>query len=80
MRMAAIALLALVPLAGCFSVHAHVPEDVVRWHVAREEGVELGAICSYEGRSFSEGAVACMAERRMSCGPDGSWVPDGTCS
>jgi hypothetical protein len=41
--------------------------------------MELASICSYQGKSFSEGAVACMAERRMTCAPTGRWVPDGGC-
>ena len=43
------------------------------------DGIELASICSYEGKSFSEGAVACMAERRMTCAATGRWVPDGGC-
>lgn len=79
MRIVAISLLALTTLSGCLSLHADVPEEVIRHHVAREEGIELAAICSHEGRSFSEGAVACMADQRMSCDPDGRWVRDGGC-
>jgi hypothetical protein len=79
MRTLAISLLAIVSLTGCLSLHADVPEDAVRQHIAREEGIELASICSYEGKSFSEGAVACMSERRMTCGATGRWVPDGGC-
>ena len=62
---------------GCFSLHAHVPGDVVRQHVARENGVELGAICSHEGDSYSEGAVVAMGEREMACDAQGRWTPAG---
>ena len=79
MRLVAILTLALVPLAGCLSLHANVPEDAVRRHIAHEEGKELGAICSHEGRSYSEGALACMAGRRMSCDASGRWVEAGGC-
>lgn len=79
MRMLAISLLALAPLTGCLSLHATLPEDAVRRHIAQEDGVELGAICSLEGRSFSEGAIACMAEQRMTCDASGRWVRDGGC-
>ena len=79
MRIAAIPLLALVTLSGCLSLHAQVPEDAVRQHLAQEEGVELAAICSHDGRSFSEGAIACMAEQRMTCDAGGRWVQDGGC-
>ena len=79
MRIAAIALLALVPLTGCMTLHAHVPEEVVRQHVAKEEGIDFAAICSHEGNSYSEGAVACMAGQRMTCDPSGRWVGDGDC-
>ena len=64
---------------GCFSLQANVPEEAVRYHLAKEEGVQLPAICSYEGKRFSEGAFACMDSRRMVCNPDGRWVQDGTC-
>ena len=79
MRIVAISLLALATLSGCLSLHADLPEEVVRRHIAREDGVDLGAICSNEGRSFSEGAVACMAKQRMTCDPTGRWVQDGAC-
>ena len=79
MRIAALSLLALVSLGGCLSLHADVPEDAVRRHMAHEEGVDLGAICSHEGRSFSEGALVCMADRRMTCDPTGRWVQADAC-
>ena len=79
MRILAISLLALATLSGCFSLHADIPEEAVRLHLAREEGIELAAICSYEAKSFSEGASACMAGRRMTCDPTGRWVQDGAC-
>ncbi len=78
MRTVAISLLALATLSGCVSLHAELPEELVR-HIAREDGVKLSAICSHEGRSFSEGAIVCMAKRRMSCNPTGRWVQDDTC-
>ena len=79
MRIVAISFLALTTLSGCLSLHANLPEEVVRRHMAREDGVELGAICSQEGHSFSEGAIVCMAKRRMTCDPTGRWVEDGAC-
>ncbi len=78
MRIAAISILALVTLSGCVTLHADLPEEMVR-HIARQDGVELGATCSQDGRSFSEGAIVCMAEQRMTCDPTGRWVQDGTC-
>ncbi len=79
MRIVAISLLALTTLSGCLSLHANLPEEVVRRHIAREAGVELGAICSQAGQSFSEGAIVCMAQQRMTCDPSGRWVQDGAC-
>jgi hypothetical protein len=79
MNIVAISLLALATLSGCLSLHADLPEEVVRRHIAREDGVDLAMICSHEGRSFSEGAVACMAKQRMTCDPTGRWVQDGAC-
>ena len=79
MRILAISLLGLATLTGCMTLRADIPEDVIRRHMAHEDGVELGAICSYEGRSFSEGAVACMAKQRMTCDSTGRWVKDGPC-
>lgn len=76
MRIVAIPVLALATLTGCLSLHADVPEDVVRRHIALEEGIELAAVCSLDGRSFSEGAVACMAGQRMTCDASGRWVPE----
>ncbi len=78
MRIVAISLLALATLSGCISLHADLPEELVR-HMAREDGVELGAICSQEGQTFSEGAIVCMAKRSMTCNPTGRWVQDGDC-
>ena len=76
MRIVAISILALslLPLAGCMTLHADVPPEVIRQHMAAEQGIELAAVCSYEGKDFSEGASTCMAERRMSCDPSGRWV------
>ena len=79
MRIVAISLLALTTLSGCLSLHANVSEEVIRRHMAREDGVELGAICSQEGQTFSEGAIVCMAKRTMTCNPTGRWVQDGDC-
>ena len=78
MRTVAISLLAAVTQIGCMTLHADLSEEMVR-HLAREDGVQLGAICSHEGRSFSEGAIVCMAEQRMTCDPTGRWVQDDDC-
>ena len=78
MRIVAISVLGLATLSGCLSLHADLPEDMVR-HMARKDGIELRAICSHEGRSFSEGASVCMAKRRMNCDASGRWVQDDTC-
>ena len=79
MRILAVSLLGLATLTGCLSLHADVPGDVIRHHIAREEGVDLGAICSHEGGSFSEGAIVCMAKQRMTCDPTGRWAESGAC-
>ena len=81
MRNVAISLLtlALVPLGGCMTLHADLPEEAVRHHMAVEEGIELAAICSHRGESFSEGANVCMTERRMTCDASGRWEQDGAC-
>lgn len=79
MRIVAISILALTALSGCLSLHANVPGDVIRRHMAHEEGVELGAICSHEGQSFSEGAIVCMADRRMTCDSKGRWEKGDAC-
>ena len=80
MRIFAISLLALAPLTGCVALHANIPEDVVRRHVAREDGIELAAICSLDGRQFSEGAIACVTTRLMACDSAGRWITqDGVC-
>lgn len=73
MRTVAISLFALFALAGCVSLHANVPEEMV-WHMARRDGMELGAICSQAGETFSEGAVVCMASQRMVCDATGRWI------
>ena len=78
MRSVAISLLALTAFSGCLALHAHLPEEMVR-HAAREDGVDVGAICAHEGQRFSEGAVVCMAEQRMICDPNERWMQDGTC-
>ena len=78
MRVLTLSLLALVTLTGCFSIHAHLPEDMVR-HMAREDGVDLAAICSHDGRTFSEGAIVCMDSRRAICDSAGRWDHDGSC-
>ena len=80
MRNLAVSLLASTTLlTGCFSVHAAIPEDVVRRHAAREDGIEVGAICSHGGLTYSEGAIACMAEQRMTCDATGRWTETGKC-
>lgn len=79
MRIVSLSLLALTTLTGCMTLHADIPEDVVRRHAAHEEGLEIGAICSQAGQTYSEGAVACMAAQRMSCDAAGRWVMVGSC-
>ena len=79
MRITAISLLVLAVFTGGFSLHAQVPEEVVRQHAMQEEGIELASICSHEDRRFSEGASVCMIERRMVCDPSGRWQRDGDC-
>ena len=78
MRIFAISLFALASLTGCIAVHAHLPEDMVR-HMAREDGVEVAAVCSHNGQGFSEGASVCMEKRRMTCDRTERWVQDGAC-
>ncbi len=65
--------------SGCMTLHANLPEDAVRAHVAKEQDIELAAVCAYQGQRFTEGAIACMSEQRMSCGPAGRWVEEGDC-
>lgn len=82
MRMIRIPILAVASLAtlsGCLSLRADVPADAVRHHMAREEGIELGTVCSHEGKTFSEGAAVCMTGRRMTCGATARWAKDGDC-
>lgn len=74
-----VSLTVLSALTGCFSLRAEVPEEVVRQHVAREEGIDLAAICSYEGENFSEGARVCMAKVQMTCDQSGRWIPGEGC-
>jgi hypothetical protein len=73
-----IAITATIALSGCLSLHADLPERMVR-HIAREDGVELPAICTHEGQIFSEGAVVCMTDRRMICDSTERWVQDDSC-
>ena len=79
MRTVAVSLLALVTLSGCVAFHAHLPEDAVRRHMAREDGVEMGAICSHGGQTYSEGAIACMDAQRVVCYASGRWAAEGPC-
>ena len=79
MRIAAVSLLAVATLTGCMTLHAQIPEDVVRLHAASEHGVDVGASCANEGKHYSEGALACMAGQRMTCDPSGRWSPSGDC-
>ena len=81
MRFVALPVLALAvaTLSGCVSLHAAVPEDVVRQHAVHEDGLDLPSICQMGGQSYSEGALACMAEQRMSCDASGRWIPAGDC-
>jgi len=70
--------LALTSLGGCMTLQAKVPEDAVR-QMARKDGADLAAICSHDGRSFSEGAMLCMTGHRMSCDSKGRWIEQGDC-
>ncbi len=80
--MRTVSLLALLPLSiltGCMTLQADIPEDVIRVHAAAEHDIELAAVCSHEGKTYSEGAVTCMAEQRMTCDPAGRWVAGDGC-
>lgn len=76
MRTLAMTLALVAPLAatGCMTLHAQLPEDAVRHHMAREEGLDLPALCTLDGRNFSEGALVCTAGHRMTCEAPGRWV------
>ena len=74
MRFVLIPLLAVVATSGCMTLHAKDPEDAVR-QMAREDGVDVAALCSHDGRGFSEGAIVSMEGRRMTCNETGRWVP-----
>ena len=78
MKLGLVSALALVFVGGCMRIRAQVPEDVVRGY-ARRDGVELPALCTRGGETFSEGAVVCMDEHRMVCDAAGRWVVDGGC-
>lgn len=74
-----VSLIALIAfISGCMSLRANVPEEVVRGY-ARKDGVEIAASCARDGRSYSEGAVVCMVDRRMACSGSGRWVNEGSC-
>jgi hypothetical protein len=75
----ALALLTLAALTGCMTLHAQIPEDVVRQHVQNEEGIVLPAVCTHEGMRFSEGARVCMEKQGMSCDPSGRWLAGDAC-
>ncbi len=79
MRLIAILLLALATQTGCMTLHAQIPEDVVRQHVEQEEGIVLPAVCAHEGMRFSEGALVCMEQRRMTCDAGGRWMAGDAC-
>jgi len=79
MRIVVISLIAMTTLSGCLSLRANLSDEAVRRHMARKHGIELGAICSQEGQSYSEGAIVCMAKRSMTCDPAGRWAQDGDC-
>ena len=76
--LATAAVVAVSLLCGCMSVHAQIPEDMVR-HYARKEGADVGAICSHGGQSYSEGAIVCMGDRLMVCDPVGRWASESGC-
>ena len=73
-----VAVAAIAILSSCMSLHADLPERMV-CHIAREDGVELPAISSYEGQVYSEGAAVCMTSRRMLCDSTERWVQDDSC-
>jgi len=78
MRIVAISLLPRsAARTGCMTLHADLPEEGVRQRIAYEDGIELAAICSHEGKSFSEGAAPAWPR---SCDPQGCWVKDATAS
>ena len=77
-RIVLTSILAMTALSGCMSLHADLPERMVR-HIAREDGVELPAICSHAGQLFSEGAAVCMTGRRMVCDVTERWIQDDDC-
>jgi hypothetical protein len=79
MRTLTISLIGLFALSDCVSLHAEVPDEVIRHHIARKEGIEIGAICSHESRHYSERAVACRASQRMTCSTAGRCVSLGEC-
>ena len=79
MRIVAIPLLALTTLTGCMTVRANIPEEAVRWHLAKEEGIQLAAMCTYAGENYSQGGSVCMTNRRMVCNAEERWVQDGDC-
>lgn len=78
MRTITISLFALLTLGGCMSFRANVPAEVVRQY-ARKDGMDVAAVCDQAGKSFSEGAIVCMADREMTCDDAGRWVANGTC-
>ena len=79
MRFTTTLALAAAALTGCMTLHADVPDEVVRHHIAREEGIEIAAVCPHAGQRYSEGALACMADQRMRCDTNGRWIQAGAC-
>ena len=70
---------ALIAFTGCIAVHAQLPEEFMDNVTVQVRDVQIGTICTYDGRAYSVGSSHCMGGRRMQCENGGAWVDGGNC-
>ena len=70
-------LAACVTLLGCVVVR--VPDGLVEEVTVQLHDIQVGTICSHDGKAYSAGSRQCMDGRQMECEASGRWVERGSC-
>jgi hypothetical protein len=70
-------LAASVMLAGCVMVR--VPDGLVDEVSVQLHDIQVGGMCTHDGRAYSTGSRTCMAGTQMECQGSGHWVERGSC-
>jgi hypothetical protein len=70
-------LAASLMLLGCVVVR--IPDGLIDNVSLDLHDIQVGSVCTHEGKAYSAGSRLCMGDRKMECEVSGRWGELGSC-